>query len=140
MVIARRPESGRSFDWEGSLEGVVILLVLLAPAAGLMVLGVRTWLGTAAASLGMVALWTSGIALMTADSASTAGVGLLGMPVVAAVPVVAAISVERWSDRRSLSPTPDDDADQPRLMLGCLGCYDGLALDPANCGGAPSDL
>lgn len=109
LVIARHPEPGGSFDSEGWVEGVVIGLVLLAPAAGLMLWGVRTWFGTLAAGLGLVVVWAEGIAGIAGDSSSTAGAGLLGLPVLAAVPVVVVIAVEHWAVRRPLPPSPPAD-------------------------------
>jgi hypothetical protein len=83
---------------EMAIRDYVVVFAIDALLLGLPVLlylwGVRTWPGSIVAGLGVIGVWVGGIASIQADESSTAGIGLLGLPVLVSLPVGAVLLME----------------------------------------------
>ena len=90
---------------------IVPVVVVLTSISGLsLLILVRTWTGTLVASAGFLGTWMWLVAYIDSESerSSTAGVGILALPIVTLVPVMGVYIVEQltFRDLRSMPPPP----------------------------------
>jgi hypothetical protein len=81
------PNPSEAVGVPASVLGVIIGLVLTCVPGLLYVFGVRTWIGSVVAWLGFAVVFIGIVSLISQDHSSTAGAGILGVPVLAIVPI-----------------------------------------------------
>lgn len=90
------------------LAGLPLMLVLTCIPGAMFLWLVRTWPGTAVASLGFVGGWIGLFAYISEESerSSTAGIGLLGLPFVTVFPILVVWAVEQSTMPKPPPPLP----------------------------------
>jgi hypothetical protein len=105
FLIVRWPGAGETLDTTAWPTALVVIAMLLGPAGLLYVVLVRTWVGTVVGGFALVGGWCWLVASIRGDHSSTAGLGVLGAPLLVA-PVMVVFLVEMITWRRPLPPPP----------------------------------